>query len=728
MELTEKCIRPVLLTWRGELTTNMPMTTTSDTGDTFYTCATISKVRGIGKKTAERFASKGIITLFDLLLHLPFRYIDKTRLTPLREIIPDGRPSQSVVQITNTYAFQGGRSTVLRCDICDNTGRANAVFFNVYPSLLQRMQPGRRVLLFGPVRIDNYNHMTFQHPQYTYLGRDELPMLPKTLTPVYHTCDGIAQNSLRKYLGGVLEQLEAIPLEELLPPEQNPYGMSLTEALLHTHHPLPQPENPDLLPEQLPEFQRLCLEELIAFQLSLLSLKKLNLSRSAAPICFNKEIQARFLKSLSFKLTGAQERTFREICADLNRNIPMVRMLHGDVGSGKTLVAMMACLQAHASGCQSVMLAPTELLALQHYKKFSALLSPLGIKIVILHSSQKKGERDEVLAAIADGSATIILGTHSVFQSSVHYHNLALAIIDEQHRFGVGQRIALMHKAPGGMTLHQLIMTATPIPRTQQMALYSDLDVSTLDELPAGRTPITTTKVSTARRAEVIKHLRNACKAGAQAYWVCPHIEDSEGEDCASATSTFEELRQALAPLRVGLLHGQLGSDEKTAVMNEFLKGRLSVLVATTIIEVGVDVPNANIMIIDSADKLGLAQLHQLRGRVGRGASKSYCLMIYNTPAENDSGTSKDITMQRLNIMCETTNGFKIAEEDLKLRGPGEVFGSRQSGFDVFRIADVRRDLGLAKQARTYAEAIAARPDNLASRLIARWFPDFKSE
>ncbi|MGN1281140.1 MAG: ATP-dependent DNA helicase RecG [Succinivibrio sp.] len=423
---------------------------------------------------------------------------------------------------------------------------------------------------------------------------------------------------------------------------------------------------------------------------------------------------------MPFELKGAQARAIEDIGNDLSRQTPMIRLLHGDVGTGKTIVAIASCLRVCQSQGQSVVLAPTELLCQQHYKVFEKLLSPLGINVVMLTSSLKGSKRTQTLEDIRNGKAQVIVGTHSVFQADVEYKSLYLAIIDEQHRFGIEQRVALLHKAPKGLTVHQLVMTATPIPRTLQLALFSDLDVSLLDELPKNRKPVTTAVMSDENKDKIISRLKTVCKDGTQVYWVCPNIEENEEEN-ASAQASYKYLKHKLPELNIGLIHGQQKIQDRNKIMRDFIDNKISILVATTIIEVGVDVPNASIIIIEGADRLGLAQLHQLRGRVGRGSKESYCILVYKK-TESDN----EIAMQRLSIMRSTSDGFKIATEDLKLRGPGEVLGNRQAGFDLFRVVDVNRDFQLVEVARKIALTLIKNDLDICKLLIRRWFPKYK--
>ncbi|MBO5566385.1 MAG: ATP-dependent DNA helicase RecG [Succinivibrio sp.] len=697
--------------------------------DAFYTSSDISTVKGIGGKLAQKFADANFHNLFDVLLDIPFRYIDKTKIVPISSVIADGHYVQIAARVigTRNHISSNGRMRIFTVGLQDDSGALEAVFFNPYPSLVQRFVPNAELLAFGIARYTPSGRISLQHPQVTFFKRGQTPVLEDFLTPVYHTFGKIPQTTLRKIIQGVVANLNSIQLTELLPAELNPFGMTLSEAIRGVHAPLPPEDSSQIIFSLLPAFKRICFEELIAYQLSLKSIKLKNSKRSSINIPFDPLLHEKFKKTLSFSLTNAQENAFREICIDLQKKVPMLRLLQGDVGSGKTLVALLACLQAHGAGCQSVLLAPTEILAEQHFKKFKELLSPLDINVVNLHSSQTRAERKTTLEQIQSGEASIIIGTHSVFQAEVSYFKLALAVIDEQHRFGIGQRIALLRKAPKGSAMHQLVMTATPIPRTQQLALYSDLDVSTLNELPSGRKPIITAVIGENKKEAIIQRIKQQCLNGAQAYWVCPHIDSQEDEensgqdDVASVNKTYKELCRALPELQVGLLHGQLSQQQKNSAMQKFIDGETSILVATTIIEVGVDVPNASIIVIESADKLGLAQLHQLRGRVGRGSTQSYCILVHNLNDNSDNNVAK----QRLTVMRDSCDGFKIAMEDLKLRGPGEIFGSEQKGFNTFKVADPLRDQDILNKSREFADILFRDHIELSEKIIKRWFPSY---
>ncbi|NLK85392.1 MAG: ATP-dependent DNA helicase RecG [Aeromonadales bacterium] len=691
--------------------------------DTFYSSTDITTLKGLGPSYTKSFYKKGFYNLFDLLLDFPFKYLDQTKISPIASITPDGRYYFLDAHITRVQLIQKNRMNILKVHLMDTTGTIEAVFFNLYANQIKNYVNGARVLAFGPVKRNNYNNsINITQPTITFLNEDDIVETQDRMTPVYHAVEKVPQASIRKTINGILQNLKAMPMQELLPAEHNPFKLSFNEALDLVHYPYPL-EDPKakFLKEKTDAFKRICFEELIAYQLTLLSLKKKNINHKSISLKKESNLISDFLKSLPFTLTNAQLRSFNEISQDLEKDIPMLRLLHGDVGTGKTLVAVLACLQATASKQQCVLLAPTELLAMQHFKKIDDLLKNFGIKTVLITSSVKGSKRTEILEQIKSGEAQVIVGTHSVFQAEVNYHSLALAIIDEQHRFGLDQRLSLLRKAPSGINLHQLVMTATPIPRTLQLALFSDLDVSSLDELPKGRKPIVTAVVSEDKKADIYARLREVCTQGTQVYWVCPNIEETE-DDNSSVKTAFKDLKKALPNLKIALLHGQLSSTEKQKIMKGFLEGEYNILVSTTIIEVGVDVPNASIIIIESANKLGLAQLHQLRGRVGRGAKESYCILMYQKKEDD----LNPISMQRLNIMKSTNDGFKIATEDLKLRGPGEVLGQKQTGFDLFRIVDVNRDFELIDDARKAAIDIINNDETNTKALITRWFPGFK--
>jgi ATP-dependent DNA helicase RecG len=698
-------------------------------GDEYYRTKSVTSLRGVGEAIGAKFRSLGVDTLFDLLTDFPFRYLDETRITPAREAKDNKIPALYCLTTRSSRSFQPGRVRILKVSFEDESGLMNAVFFNSYPSFSNRFIPGAKVLAFGTAKHDQNGLMCLQHPKVVFLGRGEEPRLSDRLTPVYHSTAGLNQKTIRNAAQAAAESLKAIPLPELLPAQCNPFGMTLDEAIADTHRPKPA-SVPGVMvfPPQLDSFRRVCFEELAAYQIIMLSLKMRNERRTARAVPLNEELQHRVVEQLGFEPTPSQTQAFNEIMGDLGRGSPMLRLLHGDVGSGKTAVALMACAQAASAGLQSAVLAPTELLALQHFRKFRQVLEPLGISCALLTSEVKGRDRERVLSDLASGKCLVAIGTHSLFQPDVAYSSLTLAVIDEQHRFGTEQRLALLHKAPRGIAVHQLVMTATPIPRTQQLAIYAGLDVSVLKEPPRGRKPIITTMCEQSRRREVVTRLARACRKGVQAYWVCPRI-DSDPEDirgASSALDSYEELKKVMGE-RVALLHGRMSDQEKNETMRGFAEGRFSVLVATTIIEVGVDVPSATIMVIDSAELFGLAQLHQLRGRVGRGSGQSYCLLLYRAPGMEDDPKDAEVSMERLRIMRSTTDGFEIAEQDLQLRGPGDITGTEQTGFNVFRVADASRDADLAPGARKAAEEIIKAEPERARALVRRWFPAFSA-
>lgn len=701
-------------------------------GDEYYRTSAVTSLRGVGKFAAAKFRALGVETLFDLLMDFPFRYLDETRIISAREARDNKIPSLYCLTICSSRSFQSGRMRILKVELQDDSGRIDAIFFNVRASYENRFSSGGKLLALGTAKMDRDGVMCLQHPRVTFLAEGEEPHLSDFLTPVYHSTAGLTQKTIRTAAQQALKTLSSIPMPEILPSDCNPFGITLTEAIASTHSPKPA-SLPGIMvyPSELESFRRICFEELTAYQLTMLSLKRKNMLRHARLIRLNQSLYKALLSRLGFTPTKSQSQAFFEIMQDLQSGSPMLRLLHGDVGSGKTAVAMMACAQTAAAGYQSAVLAPTELLASQHYEKFKSVLGGLGITCDLLTSEVKGRERFRILSDLACGNCSIIIGTHSLFQPDVQYHDLALAIIDEQHRFGAEQRLALLHKSPPEIAVHQLVMTATPIPRTQQLALYAGLDVSVLKEPPKGRKPIITTLCEQSRRHEVIERLIHACRCGVQAYWVCPRI-DKDPEDIrgtSSAIEVFEELSGIMGD-GVGLIHGRMTDQEKNRVMQNFVNKKFSLLVATTIIEVGVDVPDASIMVIDSAETFGLAQLHQLRGRVGRGSAQSYCLLLYKAA---DPQTLQDdpkgcaIAMERLKIMRNTTDGFEISEQDLKLRGPGDISGSEQTGFNIFTVADASRDADLAAPARKAAEKIISRDVPCARALIKRWFPDLSA-
>lgn len=569
---------------------------------------------------------------------------------------------------------------------------------------------------FGEARA-GATGLEIYHPEYRLSGGNDTPV-EEYFTPIYPTTEGLHQTRFRALTQQALALLQRSP--ELLPdviPDALRQRFSLPglhASLQLLHQPPPDVDIEQLAHGHHPATRRLALEELLAHQLSLREVR-LRIQADGAPsLPSGRSLQTRFLAQLPFALTGAQRRVLEEITLDLARPAPMLRLVQGDVGSGKTVVAAMAALSALAGNCQAAMMAPTEILAEQHYRAFKAWFEPLGIEVAWLAGKLKGKARLDAKAAIADGRARMVVGTHALFQSDVHFQCLGLAIIDEQHRFGVHQRLALREKGEaGGLTPHQLIMTATPIPRTLAMSAYADLDVSVIDELPPGRTPVKTVVVSDERRPEVVERIRNACSDGRQAYWVCTLIEESEVLQCQAAEVTRDELTQALPELAIGLIHGRMKASEKVAVMEAFKTGELDLLVATTVIEVGVDVPNASLMIIENPERLGLSQLHQLRGRVGRGSTESFCVLLYHPPLSKSS-------RERLGVMRETTDGFRIAEKDLEIRGPGEVLGTRQTGLAQMKIADLERDADQLERVTALAQGLQGNAE-VTAVLVRRW-------
>ncbi|MCH2557853.1 MAG: ATP-dependent DNA helicase RecG [Alcanivorax sp.] len=671
----------------------------------------ITRLKGVGPRAAERLAKLGLHTLEDVLFHLPFRYEDRTRITPIGGL----RPEQGVViegEVLAADVVFGKRRSLL-CKVGDGTGLVVLRFYHFSAAQKNALEKGRAIRVYGEPRPGAAG-LEFYHPEYQ-TGPD-LPPLEKSLTPVYPTTDGVSQKLLRNLAGQALQWLRTHEPEELIPASLlDRSGLpGLAEALSKLHHPQPDDPVDLLLDGNHPAVKRLVMEEMVAHQLGMLA-KRAGQKALEAPTLQGERLTGQLLKSLPFALTGAQQRVIGEIRADLRRHHPMLRLIQGDVGSGKTLVAAAAALVAMESGYQVALMAPTELLAEQHLNNFRQWLTPLGIQVHWLAGSVGAKARRETLAALADGGGALVVGTHALFQEAVAFQRLGLIIIDEQHRFGVQQRLALREKGRfGNQVPHQLTLTATPIPRTLAMSVYGDLDTSVIDEMPPGRKPIQTLALPTSRRDDVVARIRAACLEGTQAYWVCTLIEESDELQAQAAEATFETLREALPELTVELVHGRMKAKEKQERMGRFSRGEAQLLVATTVIEVGVDVPNATLMVMENAERLGLAQLHQLRGRVGRGGAQSYCLLLYQTPL---SQTAK----KRLAVMRDTSDGFVIAEEDLKLRGPGEWLGTRQTGDLAFRIADLVRDEALMAPARQVAAELLAHHPHQVERLLRRW-------
>jgi ATP-dependent DNA helicase RecG len=681
----------------------------------------VDKLRGVGPQLAAKLHKLGLFTLQDLLFHLPLRYIDRTKITAiggvqtLTEVVIEGEVRGSDVVF--------GRRRSLVCRVQDHSGLMTLRFFHFNQAQQQGLQPGTKVRCFGEVRRGK-SGLEMYHPEYQLLNQAKPPALAETLTPIYPATEGVTQQRIRDLCGQTLKRLEQRGIEDWMPAalSNSSSNYSLVDALHLLHNPPPGTALNLLAEGEHPAQQRLASEELVAHHLSLLRLRQKIQHQAAPALLPNQAATERFLAQLPFTLTGAQQRVASEISADISQPIPMLRLIQGDVGSGKTVVAALGAVQAVANGMQAALMAPTEILAEQHRVNFEAWLAPLGIRIAWLTGKLKGKGREVQLAAIADGSAQIVIGTHALFQEAVEFHNLGLTIIDEQHRFGVHQRLALRKKGAvidaaideEGSTPHQLIMTATPIPRTLAMSAYADLDCSVIDELPPGRKPIETVVLNDLRRNDVIERVRASCQDGRQAYWVCTLIEESDVLEAQAAEATAQELQLLLSELSVGLIHGRLKPKEKVQMMQAFKAGEINLLVATTVIEVGVDVPNASLMIIENSERLGLSQLHQLRGRVGRGSQSSHCVLLYSAPLSGNGAA-------RLKIMRETNDGFKIAEKDLEIRGPGEVLGTRQTGDMQFRIADLQRDAHLLPEVKRMAIKLLQDYTDNVDPLIARW-------
>lgn len=679
----------------------------------------LTSLRGVGPKNAERLTKLGLHCVEDLLFHLPLRYQDRTRVVPIGSLRAG---DQAVVEGAVELAqIKLGRRRSLLVQLTDGTGSILLRFFHFTSAQRNALQPGVPLRCFGEAR-NGPASLELVHPEYRRLDDQAPHAVEENLTPVYPTTEGLHQLAWRDISGQALGllQRDGLSLSELIPQEVlAAQGFpSLKEALLFMHRPPPEAPMALLDEGNLPARNRLVFEELLAHQLSLRLLRRQQRDKAAPSLRGDGHLRQRLLAGLPFSLTRAQERVADEIEADLVSDHPMLRLVQGDVGCGKTLVAVMAALQAIEAGFQAALMAPTELLAEQHFRNLSGWLTPLGIDLGYLSSRAKGMARREQLERLAGGMCRLLVGTHALFQEEVVFQSLGLVIVDEQHRFGVHQRLALHEKGNiGGLVPHQLVMTATPIPRTLAMTAYADLDLSIIDELPPGRTPVRTVALPDSRRDEVVARVASACQGGRQAYWVCTLIEESEALQCQAAEETADGLSAALPELRIGLVHGRLKTAEKESVMARFKAGEIHLLVATTVIEVGVDVPNASLMIIENPERLGLAQLHQLRGRVGRGAVESHCLLLYHSPLGENARI-------RLEVMRETNDGFVIARKDLELRGPGEVLGTRQTGLARMRIADLLRDQDWIPQAQAAADLLLERYPERVAPLIERWVGD----
>ena len=672
-------------------------------------------LNGVGKRISERLAHLGIHHVQDLLFHLPHRYQDRTRVYPLRDLLP-GEHVVVEGEVESVATPKIGRTRLL-CRMKDDSGRLSLRFFYVNSLQRQTLRVGAKIRCYGEIRM-GVQGLEMIHPEYRIISDAVMVPVEENLTPIYPTTEGLSQLMFRKLTQQALDLLiKGGSLNDILPIDilQTYTFPALKDALQFVHRPPTDAPVEALVEGRHISQKRLVFEELLAHRLSLMHLKKSFQVHQAVPLPNKNNLTKQFLQLLPFALTSAQARVCQEVEKDLTQSHPMLRLVQGDVGSGKTVVAALAILQAIENGYQAVVLAPTELLAEQHYRTFAQWFTPLNLEVVMLTGGMKAAPKREALDAASNGTAKVVIGTHAVFQKGVDFFKLALVVVDEQHRFGVQQRAQLREKGVRENEYpHQLIMTATPIPRTLAMSVYADLDYSVIDELPPGRTPVLTTVTSNTRRDEVLTRIREACQSGRQAYWVCTLIEESDVLQCKAAENTAIELTAALPELKIGLIHGRLHANEKSILMAAFKSGELNLLIATTVIEVGVDVPNASLMIIENAERLGLAQLHQLRGRVGRGAVASHCLLLYQAPLSR-------LAKERLGVMRETTDGFKIAQRDLELRGPGEVLGTRQTGEVSLRIADLIRDTDLLPAVQQAATILETSYPETVGLLIKRW-------
>ena len=674
----------------------------------------LTVLKGVGPALAGTLERLSLRRVEDLLFLLPLRYEDRTTLHRPGELKPGMRCLTEGEVLLAETVYRGRRNLLVR--IGDGSGQLTLRFFHFSRQQVAQFRVGSRVSCFGDVRAGPVG-LEMVHPEYRILREGQDPVVSDALTPVYPMTEGVQQGRLRNLVGQALDMMRKAPPKELLPNEvRDELGLpALSDALIYLHRPPVDVDLATIGEGRHPCQVRLAFEELVAHYMSLRRLRLRANDERARKLDAGVDERESFLRSLPFELTRAQRRVIDEIGTDLARPHPMMRLIQGDVGSGKTVVAAAACAQAAACDVQVAIMAPTELLAEQHLRSFTEWFSGTRHAVTWLSGSQRQAARRESLAAIAGGDARLVIGTHALFQEGVEFAHLALVVIDEQHRFGVHQRLALRDKgAAGSERPHQLVMTATPIPRTLAMAAYADLDTSVIDELPPGRQPVTTVALPDSRRGEVIERVRDACSRGQQAYWVCPLIDESEALDYQAAEASYKMLSETLDSLRVGLVHGRMKAAAKDKVMRAFKAGEIDVLVATTVIEVGVDVPNAGLMIIENAERMGLSQLHQLRGRVGRGAAQSHCVMLYRQPLG-------ELAKSRLATLRETNDGFVVAQRDLELRGPGELLGTRQTGLPEYRIADLLRDAGLMPKVQKAAERLHRDYRDRADAIIRRW-------
>ncbi len=670
----------------------------------------VISISGLGKKTSDKLNQIGIYSLEHILFHLPNRYQDKTFITPLSSVkVGD----ESLLELSiDSIEEAPTRQRQLLCYLSDEKNKKILLrFFHINQYQKQAFVRGELIQCFGEIKIGRQG-LEMHHPEYRLISQEQTPLLEKTLTPIYPLCAGVTQAKMKLWVNKAIKVLKNTVIDDYFEKITNNTMPSLKDSLFLLHHPekgenLSKIENFEHIAQQ-----RLIIEELAAQQLSLLKIKVARKTNSCNIFSINNSLADQLLDSLEFQLTEAQSRCIEEINQDISTPQPMLRLLQGDVGSGKTIVAVFALLQAVSNNFQTAVMAPTEILARQHLQSFSNYLNHLGIKVAFLSGSQNTEERTSQVELIESGKAQVVIGTHALFQENVSFHNLALVIIDEQHKFGVHQRLSLAQKA--SKTPHQLVMTATPIPRSLTMSAYADLDTSVIDELPPGRQKIKTVALSNNRRDELIAKIKQISYEGRQIYWVCTLIEESEALRAESAENTFDYLSSNLEDIRVVMIHGRLTKSEKEGIMNDFSEGRIDLLVATTVIEVGVNVPNASLMIVENAERLGLAQLHQLRGRVGRGTEKSACVLMYQSPLSESA-------KQRLDILRQSHDGFMIAEKDLELRGPGEILGTQQTGIADMKIANIVRDAYLLKQASYYSSKLLEASEASQNALISRW-------
>ena len=677
----------------------------------------VATLRGVGPALAAKLARIGLHTVQDVLFHLPLRYEDRTRVVPIGGLRPGRRAViEGEIQLAEVV-FR--RRRALLCRLADGSGFLTLRFFHFSAAQQATLVRGARLRCFGEVRLGPAG-LEMVHPEYRRTGSEDTPSGPETPTPGYPATEGVQQGRLRMLSDLALQQLGPGSLLECVPAESLQHGdlPPLEAALRYAHRPPPDADIELLNAGRHPAQRRLAFEELLAHQVSLRQLRQAADQELSWPLPVAGDLVARCLASLPFQLTRAQARAWKEIETDLARGQPMMRLVQGDVGSGKTVVAALAALRAVENGLQAAVMAPTELLAEQHARGFVGWLEPLGVRVALLTGRQPVRTRRALTADLASGAIQVAVGTHALFQQEVKFDRLGMIVVDEQHRFGVHQRLELREKGrTEGRCPHQLVMTATPIPRTLAMTAYADLDVSIIDELPPGRTPVRTVALPETRRHEVVARVEAACRAGRQAYWVCPLVDESEVLRHQAAEETAAALASALPDLRIGLVHGRMAGRGKETVMTAFKQGRLDLLVATTVIEVGVDVPNASLMIIENSERMGLAQLHQLRGRVGRGSVESSCVLLYSPPLS-------ELARERLAVLRETSDGFEVARRDLELRGPGELLGTRQTGLMQLKVADLVRDADLLPAVQRAADLMLGGPAANIAALQRRWVGD----